>query len=158
MKNMWMAGGLLMLAVGCATTGNRSLMTAASRLDLSSQRFSEDVGRSDTPRENVSSDATALARAAHDFHRSLDSDAGRDSRGVAVDEEFHRVAERYNVLHDHLADAGYAERDRTELRDFDTVTQDFRAVENAVDGTRSSADRTERDHRDRDYRYERSYR
>jgi hypothetical protein len=156
MKNMWMASGLVMLAVGCATTGSQSLMSAANRLDVSSQRFSEDVRHSDAAHETVSSDASALARAAHDFHRALDTDAGRASKSADVEEEFHRVAERYNVLHDQLADAGYAERDRTELHDFDSVTQDFRAVEGAMNGGRYSADRDA--HRDRDYRYERSYR
>jgi hypothetical protein len=156
MKDMWMTCGLMMLVVGCAAIGNRTLMTAAARLDVSSQRFSEDVGHSDAAHETVSSDASALARAAHDFRRSLDTDVAHSSKSGDLDVDFHRVAERYNVLHDHLADAGYAERDRTELHDFDTVTQDFRAVENAMNSGRSSADRDS--HRDRDYRYERSYR
>ncbi len=136
MKNLWMASGLVMLAVGCATTGNQSLMTAANRLDVSSQRFSEDVRHSDAAHETISNDASALARSAHDFHRSLDTDAGRTSRSADADDEFHRVAERYNLLHDRLADAGYAERDRTELHDFDTVTKDFRAVESAMNSRR----------------------
>lgn len=71
-----------------------------------------------TASDRVGRDAEALAKAARNVDRALDTGHSRDD----VETEYRRVADGYEQLHSRLADEGYADQNRNVLEDFDRVT------------------------------------
>jgi hypothetical protein len=128
------------LLAACATTRTESLRASASRLDDASSHFSSQVHYQgdDSRRDRVGRDAEALAKAAHNFDRALDTGHSRDD----VETEYRRVADGYEQLHSRLADEGYADQNRHVLEDFDRVTAAYRNVEAGM--SRRSASASER--------------
>jgi uncharacterized membrane protein YccC len=115
------------LLAACATNRPQSLRESASRLDDACSHFSAQIHYQgdDSRRGRVSSDAEALAQAAHNLDHALDKRDSRDN----VDADYHRVTEGYQRLHTQLADEGYASQNRQVLGDFDRVTAAYRDVE-----------------------------
>jgi hypothetical protein len=128
-KTFLLGCAVALLATGCATT-HESLRSSTLRLDDRASHFSAQVhSQGDEGRgARVSQDAQALAASTHALSRAVDVDSGRGH----TDDAFERVSQDYQRLHDHLADAGYAEQNRRVLEDFDRVTEAYRNVENAM--------------------------
>jgi len=111
----------------CATTRPESLRASASRLDDASSHFSSEIQYQgdDSRRGRVSRDAEALAQAAHNLDHAVVEGNSRDN----LQADYHRVTDRYEQLHDQLANEGYAEQNRQVLEGFDRVTAAYHDVE-----------------------------
>jgi hypothetical protein len=132
---------LLLLTTVCATSGSQNLRSSALQLDEVSSRFSQDARYEgdDGYRGRVSHDAEGLARAADGFNRAIHESGSRDE----VEEQYRRVVDRYNQLHEGLAAEGYAEQSRHLLGSFDDVTSAYRKVQGAM-STRFASERDSR--------------
>src|ERR1700719_1215851 len=94
------------LLAACVTTRTESLRASASRLDDASSHFSSEIQYQgdDSRRGRVSRDADALAQAAHNLDHAVVEGDSRDN----LQADYHRVTDRYEQLHDQLANEGYA--------------------------------------------------
>ena len=131
-------GVAAILLAACVTNRAESLRTSAARLDEASSQFSAQIHYQgdERSRDRVSRDAEALARAAHNFDQALLKGETR----AEVEDEYRRVADNYEQLHEQLAAEGYAAQNRRVLEDFDRVTAAYRKVELAM-GTRTASTR-----------------
>jgi hypothetical protein len=124
-------GAAAILLAACVTDRAQSLRTSAAHLDDASSEFSAEIRHQgdDSSRDLVSRDAEALAKAAHNFDQAL---SRGDSRAEVAD-EYRRVVDNYEQLHERLAAEGYAAQNRRVLEDFDRVTVAYRQVSAAMD-------------------------
>ena len=124
-------GVAAILLAACVTDRAESLRVSAAHLADASSDFSAQIRHQDddSSRDLVSRDAEALAKAAHNFDQALNRGESR----AEVEDEYRRVADNYERLHEQLAAEGYAAQNRRVLEDFDRVTVAYRRVSAVMD-------------------------